>query len=124
MENWLPVNVMQKIAAAMPPSADVGSDVRTNSRNAAGVGVCNSGLIIMSSSIGSQAGVEWQEVWATACHQLWWWRNKERHINSNSRPRFPAQTGLKTVREYKATASKQQAIMRPTQELVQIGWLL
>jgi hypothetical protein len=25
--------------------------------------------------------IEWQNIWATTCHSLWIWRNKEKHNN-------------------------------------------
>ncbi|CAJ2663874.1 unnamed protein product, partial [Trifolium pratense] len=40
----------------------------------------------LSSDIDRINGIRWEDFWATACHFLWSWRNKEQHVEEFSRP--------------------------------------
>ncbi|GAU12817.1 hypothetical protein TSUD_73040 [Trifolium subterraneum] len=45
-------------------------------------------------------GSDWCDFWATACHSLWMWRNKEAHDEEFVRPMQPVNYVQKRVEEY------------------------
>lgn len=57
--------------------------------------------------------MRWSSMWATACYFLWFWRNKEVHEASFTRPRFPWQIITKSVDDYmNATMQKKNPVMQ------------
>ncbi|CAJ2675557.1 unnamed protein product [Trifolium pratense] len=67
-------------------------------------------------------GRAWCDFWATACHSLWMWRNKEIHDEHFVRPVHSVQQVTKRVEEY-YQASKVNGILGCREGmLVQIGW--
>jgi hypothetical protein len=51
----------------------------------------------MSKHMGKYTGVEWKNIWSHACHQIWYWRNRERHEKTFSRPSNMAMEVLRHV---------------------------
>jgi ribonuclease HI len=54
----------------------------------------------LSSDIDRINGIRWEDFWATACHCLWSWRNKEQHVDDFSRPVHAVVHILQRCRNY------------------------
>jgi hypothetical protein len=68
-------------------------------------------------------GVEnWPSFWAHACHSLWFWRNKEAHVDNFFRPSDPTQVIKKKVNDY-LLACKTDYIIHCIPRVIQhVGW--
>jgi hypothetical protein len=68
-------------------------------------------------------GVEnWPSFWAHACHSLWFWRNKEAHVDNFVRPSDPTQVIKKKVNDY-LLACKTDNIIHCVPRVIQhVGW--
>ncbi|KAK2394949.1 hypothetical protein QL285_056723 [Trifolium repens] len=67
-------------------------------------------------------GSAWCDFWATACHILWMWRNKENHDEHFVRPVYTVQHVSKRVDEY-YHASRVNDVMESRESmLMHIGW--
>jgi hypothetical protein len=83
---------------------------------------------------GTIEGIEvnkWDSYWASACHSLWYWRNKESHDYNYNRPIDSKQYILKRVKDYIMQsrvasmlqvhhAATRQEIWTPVRE---VGWV-
>jgi ribonuclease HI len=67
-------------------------------------------------------GSEWCDFWATACHSLWMWRNKEAHDEDFVRPIHPINYVYKRVEEYHHAKHASDLIDGKEYSRVEIGW--
>ncbi|PNY00696.1 ribonuclease H [Trifolium pratense] len=72
---------------------------------------------------GPQNGSAWCDFWATACHNLWIWRNKELHDDDFVRPMYAVQYVSNKVEDY-MQAKKATEVLRCREVVsIQIGWI-
>lgn len=64
----------------------------------------------------------WSAVWATTCHLLWYWRNKESHDISFRRPHHPWQEVLRSCSNYSQAQLAFQISMVSTSETIHVSW--
>ncbi|GAU43243.1 hypothetical protein TSUD_241340 [Trifolium subterraneum] len=76
----------------------------------------------MSNYMGKYNGVEWKIMWVVACHQLWFWRNKEKHEESFSRPSNAVLHVMNQVKYYQDADCENVIVVSPTREVVMVGW--
>ncbi|GAU46417.1 hypothetical protein TSUD_134470 [Trifolium subterraneum] len=62
-------------------------------------------MLILREEIGWNLNVAWKDLWAQACHSIWYWRNKEKHDDSFERPINPAQHVMINTRNYEVVDS-------------------
>jgi ribonuclease HI len=68
-------------------------------------------------------GGAWCDFWATACHSLWMWRNKETHDDGYVRPIHIVRQVRQRVDEY-YQAQRTHEVMKHRESLVvHVGWL-
>jgi hypothetical protein len=70
---------------------------------------------------GSNGGA-WCDIWATACHCIWTWRNKETHNNNYVRPLHMAQHVYKVVEDYSQAMRVNEMMRNSERVLMHIGW--
>jgi ribonuclease HI len=67
--------------------------------------------------------VRWKDVWATACHSLWYWHNKEQHDPHYSRPINPAYHIRQRAKDYQlSVVAVSQNARQVNREARLIGW--
>jgi ribonuclease HI len=67
--------------------------------------------------------IRWKDVWATACHSLWYWHNKEQHDTHYARPINPAYYILQRAKQYHlSVAAANQCVGQVNRETRPIGW--
>ncbi|GAU13938.1 hypothetical protein TSUD_262650 [Trifolium subterraneum] len=67
-------------------------------------------------------GSDWCDFWATTCHSLWMWRNKEAHDEEFVRPMQPVNYVQKRVEEYQHAKQASDLLDGREYTLVDIGW--
>jgi ribonuclease HI len=67
-------------------------------------------------------GGEWRDIWATTCHSLWMWRNKETHDEEFIRPIQSVNYVYKAVEDYKHAKQVTDMIGGNEYSLVEVGW--
>jgi hypothetical protein len=65
----------------------------------------------------------WCEFWATACHCLWYWRNKELFDDNFVRPMNPIKTIMQKTVEYDNAARLNGIITSKSSMVKQVGWM-
>ncbi|KAK2459136.1 TMV resistance protein N [Trifolium repens] len=69
-------------------------------------------------------GVEdWSSFWAQACHSLWYWRNKENHVDNFFRPSEPIQFIKKRTNDYRLACKADRVIHLVPKTVRQVKWL-
>ncbi|GAU47307.1 hypothetical protein TSUD_283760 [Trifolium subterraneum] len=68
------------------------------------------------------SGKAWCDYWATACHCLWTWRNKETHDADFSRPTHPVQQVYRRVDDYYQAIITNRIMRNTTSMLTYISW--
>jgi ribonuclease HI len=76
----------------------------------------------MSKHMGKYTGVEWKNIWSHACHQIWYWRNRERHEETFSRPSNMAMEVLRHVHCYQEATRCIAGTTSPTYGVALVGW--
>jgi ribonuclease HI len=77
----------------------------------------------LSGEIQGEGVDNWTSFWAQACHSLWFWRNKECHVDNFFRPNEPIHVIKKRVNDY-LIACKVDGVIQPATRIIQqVGWL-
>jgi ribonuclease HI len=66
--------------------------------------------------------IEWGDYWATACHLLWSWRNKENHEEGFLRPYNPAQFIMQRATEYDLATKNDKVVTGREKVVSHIRW--
>jgi hypothetical protein len=66
---------------------------------------------------------EWCDFWATSCHSLWCWRNKQLHDDNFERPFWPIQHVLKKTGDYMQALQNSNTVETRNKTIVMIRWL-
>ncbi|PNX81608.1 ribonuclease H [Trifolium pratense] len=87
-------------------------------------------ILNMKKQLGRDNNLSWASVWATSCHFLWLWRNRETHGDSRLRPLQPWKLILKWVMQYFEAdvsgiviANRQKVEITVTWQCPEDGWL-
>jgi ribonuclease HI len=73
----------------------------------------------LKQDLGHDLNINWSCVWATSCHFLWTWRNREMHEDSRLRPTHPWRYILDCNLKYITADANNIAL--PTRQQVEIG---
>jgi hypothetical protein len=65
---------------------------------------------------------DWCETWATTCHCLWSWHNKEMFEEDYNRPQNQVQLILQKIMEYRNATRLSNVLIEQTQTLALIKW--
>jgi ribonuclease HI len=66
--------------------------------------------------------IDWKDYWATACHCLWSWRNKEEHDEQFQRPLNVVLAVSHRVKQYHQAMVLQQVLHNVERKVVMIHW--
>ncbi|MCH98228.1 ribonuclease H protein [Trifolium medium] len=66
--------------------------------------------------------LRWRDVWATACHCLWYWRNKEKHDTHYIRPTNVVHHIVQRVKDYYSSREVQHVVTQVHSTVNYIGW--
>ncbi|GAU50328.1 hypothetical protein TSUD_290640 [Trifolium subterraneum] len=76
----------------------------------------------LQQDLGRNMHMEWYGVWATSCHSLWTWRNRETHDETRLRPIHPWRYILDCHLQYMAANVNNIALSTRQQMEVDIAW--
>ncbi|GAU11948.1 hypothetical protein TSUD_195720 [Trifolium subterraneum] len=84
-------------------------------------------LFNLRGEIASIDGICWKDFWATACHCVWLWRNKELHDDDEySRPMHPVMYILQRTSEYHkarvSSSSMGYSLLKSIRSLLDEEW--
>lgn len=74
-------------------------------------------------NFGIVSSVDWSSVWATTCHSLWTWRNKETFDSTFSRPRDPWRVVMRSCCDYKEASRAYSVLNSRSLSTIHIRWL-
>jgi len=66
--------------------------------------------------------VDWSDFWATACHAIWNWRNKETHNDNYQRPLHAKNIIMSYVNDYHNAIAKSVIVTAQPRHLEEVGW--
>ncbi|AES61628.1 hypothetical protein MTR_1g086740 [Medicago truncatula] len=64
----------------------------------------------------------WRDFWATACHAIWNWRNKETHNDNYQRPLHAKNIIMSYVNYYHNVLAKSVIVISQPRHLEEVGW--
>jgi ribonuclease HI len=76
----------------------------------------------MNAELGMGHMKNWAEFWASACHSLWYWRNKMTHDSGSVLPTRPWLEVLKRVHIYDVTANNNAVVHQHNNVIENIHW--
>jgi ribonuclease HI len=65
---------------------------------------------------------DWSSIWATACHMIWTWRNKEKYDDNFIRPIKQAEVVRQRISSYGLADRIMDKVYHGQQAIVQVGW--
>ncbi|KAK2406678.1 heat shock 70 kDa protein [Trifolium repens] len=65
----------------------------------------------------------WSSFWATACHAIWSWRNREYHDETFTRPIEPIPYLQKRVHDYFTACKANNVVSSISSAVRQVGWV-
>ncbi|KAK2379785.1 Polynucleotidyl transferase, ribonuclease H superfamily protein [Trifolium repens] len=66
--------------------------------------------------------VDWKDFWATACHFIWYWRNKAEHDDHFQRPQNPIMVITDRVQQYKHAEMLGTVMQQTTRAEIMVCW--
>ncbi|CAJ2673373.1 unnamed protein product [Trifolium pratense] len=67
-------------------------------------------------------GIRWEDFWATTCHCLWIWRNRELHEENYNRPMQPVLYIMQRLREYYQASKVSGTVVSVPKRVSWIRW--
>jgi ribonuclease HI len=72
--------------------------------------------------VGCNMEEDWRNYWAMACHAIWSWRNKERHVDSYTRPYNPASVVMSNMKNYSLSVNAITTQAEHQRIVVSVRW--
>jgi ribonuclease HI len=81
-------------------------------------------LMNLNGDIRWRNNIRWEDFWATACHSIWMWRNRELHDDGFNRPARPVINVMNSISDYYQARMTSCIVTKLPRATSLIGWKL